>query len=281
MIDLDVLVRSAYALAPLPTSVTRLASIISRTDWSPQEVEDVISLDPALTANLLRLANSAAFGSQRSITSVRQAVVRLGVGSVLSLAVAASVQSRVDRPVPEFGLSPGELWRHSVLAALAAEQIASDCERAVPQDAYTAALLHDLGKLVIARFLAPEIRGLLEKARAEGGLAPIEAESEVLSVHHGEIGGLIAQHWRLPEDIVEGIQYHHDPAQRSGLTAHVTHVANLVAHHVDETAPSDGCVPLDGVRPESCRALGLPHGHLEELAAEVGARADDLLAAYA
>jgi putative nucleotidyltransferase with HDIG domain len=280
MIDLDTLIRSAYALAPLPSSVTRLAAIIAADEWSADEIEEVITLDPALTANLLRLANSAAFGSRGTITSVRHAVVRLGVGSVLSLAVAASVQSRVDRPVPEYGLSSGELWRHSVISALVAEQARPYCRLRVPPEAYTAALLHDIGKLVVARFLDAETRELLGHAREQGALTRVDAESEVLGVHHGEIGGLVAQHWSLPESIAEGIQHHHAPGRGLSSVCHVVHLANAMAHRIEESEPSDGVGP-DALGRETLEALGLDADDLPSLEQDARPRIDQILAEYA
>ena len=279
MIDLDTLIRSAYALAPLPRSVTRLASIIAGDAWSPDEIEEVVTLDPALTANLLRLANSAAFGSRGTITSVRHAVVRLGVGSVLSLAVASSVQSRVDRPVPEYGLSSGELWRHAVVSALVAEQARPYCRLRIPHESYTAALLHDVGKLVVARFLDEEARGLLRHAREQGSLSPVEAESEVLGVHHGEIGALVAQHWALPETIVEGIQHHHAPERGRSSVGHVVHLANAMAHRIEVTEPSDG-VKLGALDRQTFAALGLEPDDVPGLEQDARPRIDQILAEY-
>lgn len=279
MIDVDTLIRSAYALAPLPSSVTRLAAIIAGDDWSPEEIEEVINLDPALTANLLRLANSAAFGSRRGITSVRQAVVRLGVGSVLSLAVGASVQSRVDRPVPEYGLSSGEMWRHAVVSALVAEHARRYCSAEIPQEAYTAALLHDIGKLIVARFLGTEVRELLRHARERGHLSAVEAESEVVGVHHGEIGGLVAQHWELPESIVHGIQHHHAPEEGPTVVGHVVHLSNALAHRIEATLASDRSA--DGpIASATVEALGLDAERLDDLEDDVRPRIDQVLAEY-
>jgi HD-like signal output (HDOD) protein len=280
MIDLDSLIRSAYALAPLPSSVTRLATIIAADEWSADEIEEVITLDPALTANLLRLANSAAFGSRGTITSVRHAVVRLGVGSVLSLAVAASVQSRIDRPVPEYGLSSGELWRHSVASALVAEQARPYCRLEMPHESYTAALLHDIGKLVVARFLGSETRELLRHAREQGSLSLVDAESEVLGVHHGEIGGLVAQHWDLPESIVEGIQHHHAPDRGRSTVCHVVHLSNAMAHRIEVTTASDDANP-GALGPSSLSALGLDTDDLPSLELDARARIDQILSEYA
>ena len=120
MLDLDSLAQAASNLEPLPASVARLAAAVAVTDPDLNEIIDVIQYDQALTATLLRSANSAASGSLNPVKTVRDAVIRLGTGSVLWLAVQSSARRRLQRAVPEYGLSEGELWRHSVGASLAA-----------------------------------------------------------------------------------------------------------------------------------------------------------------
>jgi HD-like signal output (HDOD) protein len=232
VIDLQALTRSANNLDPLPASVTRLAAIASRDSWNVKEVEEIVSLDQALSLRLLRMANSAASASLMPIVTVRDAVVRMGLGSLLSLATATSVQKKLTGAVPEYGLSEGELWRHSVAAALAAESAPAFCEAELPPETYAAALLHDVGKLVLSRYLEPDILRVLSDAREEGHLSSLRAESELLGVHHGELGGLIAQYWKLPDRLVAGIIHHHTPDQANDLVADVVHVANIAAKHV-------------------------------------------------
>jgi HD-like signal output (HDOD) protein len=232
VIDLQALTRSANNLDPLPASVTRLASIAAKDSWNVKEVEGVVALDQALSFRLLRMANSAASATLMPIGTIRDAVVRLGIGSLLSLAAAGSVQKKLTAAIPEYGMTEGELWRHSVASALAAESAPAFCDVDLPAETYAAALLHDVGKLVLARFLEPEILRVLALAREEGHLSSLRAESELLGVHHGELGGLIAQHWSLPERLVMGIIHHHTPDLANDLVADVVHVANTAAKHV-------------------------------------------------
>ncbi|MDP7340457.1 MAG: HDOD domain-containing protein, partial [Vicinamibacterales bacterium] len=123
MLDQSALVLVARALDPLPASVSRLATPVTRDNWSMKEAEEIISLDQALTVRLLRLANSAAAGSRTQIVTIEDALVRMGIGVVLSMATGSSVQRLTKTGLPEYGLSEGDLWRHSVAAALAAEGV--------------------------------------------------------------------------------------------------------------------------------------------------------------
>ena len=120
MIDLEKLVRAAFEMKPLPASVTRLAAIISNKRSSLDDIIDVITFDPVLTAKVIRAANSVFSAPRVPITTVDRAVVRVGTGAVLALATASSVAQQLNRACPAYGLSEGELWHHSVTAALAA-----------------------------------------------------------------------------------------------------------------------------------------------------------------
>lgn len=278
MIDVKALSVAANHIEALPASVTRLAALMASDRWNLSEVEEVVRLDQALTMRLLRAANSAASASAVPIVSVRDAVVRMGGKSLLSLATAVGVQKRMQQALPEYGLSEGELWRHSVAAALAAESLQAFCRVSVPAEAYTAALLHDVGKLVMARFLDADMLRVLAEGREHGGLSSLLAEAEVLQVHHGELGGLIAQHWSLPERLVTGIIYHHTPEQARDLVADAVHVANVSAKLA---GTGHAATEADlRVSPESLEKMGMRHEDVLELASLVTAKLDKVLAVY-
>ncbi|HEY3380810.1 MAG TPA: HDOD domain-containing protein [Vicinamibacterales bacterium] len=278
MIDLQALTRSANNLEALPASVTRLASIAAKDSWNVREVEEVVSLDQALSFQLLRMANSAASASLMQIVTIRDAVVRLGIGSLLSLATASSVHTKLNTAIPEYGLSEGELWRHSVGTALAAESAAAFCEVTLPPEAYAAALLHDIGKLALSRYLEPEVLKVLALAREQGHLSSMKAETDVLGVHHGELGGLIAQHWNLPDRMVLGITHHHTPDDAGDLVADVVHVANIAAKHV---GAGHWAVEEDkALNPNSLKRLQLTDKGFDAMCKQVAKRLERVLAQY-
>lgn len=211
-LDTQSLVLEANHLAPLPQAAVRLVAILSREDWDVGEVLEVVRLDPILTGKVLGAANSATSGAQAKILDVGEALRRIGPRTAVGLALATGVKGRLSAALPQFGLGEGELWRHSVAALLAAELAGAHFRLGSSTVAVTAALLHDVGKVVMARFLDPETLDYLALARVEGGDTGREAELEILSVTHGELGGLIADHWGMPEEIARAVQYHHDLA---------------------------------------------------------------------
>ncbi len=233
MIDLARLIVQANELAPLPASAVRLAELVGSPECHLDDVAELIAFDQALTVKLLLAANSAASASAVPVGDVREAVSRMGTAQVLALIVAASARPFLQTRVPTYGLGEGALWRHSVAAAAAAETAPSFCQVEVPPETFTAALLHDVGKLVMGRFLSPEILGFIQRAHEVDHLGQLEAESLLLDVHHGELGGLIAQHWKLPPRVVLGITYHHNPEQGLDVICDLTYLANQVAKRIE------------------------------------------------
>jgi HD-like signal output (HDOD) protein len=279
VVDIQALIRSTQQIEPLPSSVTRLAALTSGEHLDLREIERVVGLDQALTLRLLQAANSAASASAMRIGAIREAVTRVGVRRLVSLAAAAGVQKRMGRAVPEYGLSQGALWRHSIAAALAAECAQAFCETPLPPETHVAALLHDVGKLAMAQFLDADVLRLLGAAREQGGLSSLRAESELLLVHHGELGGLIAQHWNLPPRLVTGIIHHHTPDAAGDIIADAVHVANLVAKRA---GTGYSATEQDHqVNPASLSRLGLTATTFDALCAQVSSRLEPMLAMYA
>jgi HD-like signal output (HDOD) protein len=227
-IPLERLTEAANRLEGLPTSLTRLTALIASNDFRLEEVVEVISYDPVLTAGLLRAANSASSGAPREISTIQEAVVRLGASSVSSLAMSAAVGGRFRRAQ----LSPG-LWVHSVAATIACDVVSFRSSVWVP-GAATAALLHDVGKLVLAEALTPNILRRLEMVATAENMTADEAERAVLMVDHGELGAIAARAWELPDVIVGGIANHHHGERAEGALDAAAVLADAIAHSVTE-----------------------------------------------
>ena len=180
--------------------------------------------------------------------------------------------------LPEYGLEEGALWRHSLAAALAAEAAVRVCETEVPPESFTAALLHDIGKLVLVQFLEPDLLRDLQEARAHGVTSSAAAEMEILGAHHGELGGLIAQHWGLPDRLTNAITYHHAPEDGNEVVCDVVYIANQVAKRVD---PGYVATPEDmTVDPRPQERLKLSSSGLDSMCERVSGRLEAAIAQY-
>ena len=285
MVDLDVLLRKARELDPMPDSALRLAVLLAQEDWILEEIVGVIELDPALTGRLLSRANSVLSGSREPISTVRPAVIRLGPGVVLSLALSSVVRREMERSVVAYGLGEGELWRHAVASALAVDQCGSFCRAAPSLGVHAAALLHDVGKLVLDRHVSSDVRSLLERTHNEGeetsgGAMSFEAEGQALGVDHAWLGGEIARAWKLPPEIVGGIAHHHLPDKagedETRTLASFVALADAVAHQIGA-----GCGnQLPGLSKKSIQRLGINRQGFDSLSQATSQRLQRTLELY-
>lgn len=220
------LLRQADALEPLPATATRLVSLLSQTEWMIRDVEEAVRLDLALTARVLRFANSAWTAHLPSVNTIREALMRIGVGTALSLAIAEGVRPKLLRPLPAFDLQPGRLWQHAVACALATEIVTRRSRSPIPPETVTASLLHDVGKIVLDEAMDD---AALRQAWTGGVLSRIDAERQVLGMDHGELGGYVARHWGLSERVAAAITHHHSPSAAQSTICDVVHLSNGIA----------------------------------------------------
>ncbi len=245
MFTRDELIREALELDPLPASSTRLSQIFASEDWSLQDVAKTAALDQVLTGTLLRYVNSAASGSAQKITQVSQAVMRMGPGLVMSVALGQSVSGPMKSDLPAYGMEEGDLFRHSIASAIAIENMRR-LGLKPPPGCFIAALVHDVGKLVVGRKLAT--MGI--KISKDDCARTIETEQ--LGIDHAELGSAIAAAWELPEGVPEAVGGHHAPQEIEDLetrkVATFVAAADEVAHSIDKTEEEVGMNPVATTR---------------------------------
>lgn len=249
----------------------RLISVISATDSSAEEIAQLIVVDPSLAASTLRLANSAFFGAGAKVTSVAEAVMRLGQRELFRLASLAMV-SRWEAGTGGRG-GPGDFCRHAFCTALAAEVLAETTQQVDPQNAYTAGLVCDLGKLAVAHACGPFFPALL--ARCAGGACTWEkAEREILGYTHSEVGARLLRAWNFPPVLVSAAEYcerpSKGPATAHTLLAHL-HAGKFVATSLGAGVPEEGF--LFELDTEFLTEAGFAPAMLEEAMATVLERA--------
>jgi putative nucleotidyltransferase with HDIG domain len=222
---------AATALPSSPALYTRITQVISNPAWAPDQVAEVIECDTAMTAKVLQLANSAFFGIGHTVARVRDAVVYLGVDTIKSLALTAEAFDRLA-PADLEGFSIEEFQSHAMLVGkIAASILPAGREQ---QEAMTAGLLHDIGKLVL---IADDPRRwvTLNRETRERGLPLHEVEREQQGITHAGTGAYLLSLWGLPDGVVEAVAHHHDPGSLPGLALHpvaAVHIANVLAHQL-------------------------------------------------
>ena len=216
------------AFPSMPRAGIKLRALLNKEDVSIDEIEEILRHDPGLAANVLRLANSAFFGLSKKVRSLKQAVMLLGVKRFAQIAVSACINKILDTTVEGYNLSPGEIWFHSIAVSNAAEQIGKNRKLSETDDAFTPGLLHDMGKLVLGKFIKEESKRF--ESLVKEGIPMVIAEQMVFETDHAEIGALILYKWSFPPDIVDAVHWHHNPEQirNSNKLSDIVYLSNLM-----------------------------------------------------
>lgn len=228
-LSLESIVEAVNDLPALPSVVTRVIQLTDDPNSTAQDINNVLNQDQAITARVLRLANSAFYGYTRRINTVTDAVVFMGFKTIRSIVIAASVSDILNQEIAGYALEYGELWKHSQCTAMAARLIARKVKFPTLDLAYTAGLLHDIGKVILNRTMKDAYFEVVEKV-SEGEIPFNQVEDEILGFNHAVVGAKVAAKWNLPDQLVEAIAMHHDPDNATvnpKLTA-IIHMADAI-----------------------------------------------------
>jgi putative nucleotidyltransferase with HDIG domain len=265
-------------LDPLPITAQRLIEAMSTGQVNVLTIKGIIEFDQAIASNVLKLANSALYGGLGGIHGVRDAVMRLGTSTVMNVALDEGLRVlRADAPMYE--LTEDDLWLHGAAASLAVEELARESRGdKIPEFASIAALIHDVGKLVIVRYMKNEVDAFIAHTRCER-ITFVDAERKVLGCEHGEIGGAMARKWNFPPPIIRAIEEHHIvPIREPDPTLDTVMLANLVAKTVGTGLGAEGMnFEIDLQAP---RRLGIDNFAFDRVALRTSLRLSSLKRAY-
>lgn len=265
---LEQVVDAVAEVPALSMTVQRVMDACSDGATDARTVSEMILADQGLTANVLKLANSAYYGLPRRVTTVTDAVVLMGMATVRSLAVSSHTSQLLSRPLPGYAMARGDLWRHSLAAAFVSRRLAAETGAAPVEEAFVAGLLHDLGKVVLSDFLGDAFDELTLTAHRRR--TPLHvAERGMLGFDHADLGARIAAAWRFPAPLVEAIGLHHRPldATVAPALAHTVATADTACLMIAAGAGPES-VPL-AVDPASLDAVGITPERLVVLIAEL------------
>ena len=217
------------SIVHLPATAVKVVQLARDSNVSFSELGKLIQYDPGLSSNILRLANSAVFASPRSISSIPDALVRLGVEQVVELVLASAVSRMAASQVEGYHLRSGQLWEHSISVAVGTQQLARALNIDIPEYAFTAALLHDIGKVALGTFVELDLAAIMDLVYSQH-IPFQEAERETLGIDHAELGAILLAKWGLPAHIIEVTRWHHRPKQASEVLQLVSlvHVADTL-----------------------------------------------------
>ncbi len=197
-------------LPTFPKVVNQALDLLEQPNTTVDELAEVIRYDQAITANVIKITNSAHFGLPQQVTSLDTALALLGQKQIREILMASAALPYLSKPIYGYGLKASDLWAHSIGAAIVAEVVAEYCGNEDPAVLFTAALLHDIGKIVLNLYVGARLEEIALIARQEEITFP-EAEWRVLGGDHAVIAADLLTIWEFPHEIVRAIRCHHDP----------------------------------------------------------------------
>ncbi|HET6976505.1 MAG TPA: response regulator [Pyrinomonadaceae bacterium] len=248
---LELLISEMRSLPSLPSLYVELMEELDTVDPSIKQVANIVSRDPGMTAKILQLVNSAFFGLRRRITSASDAVSLLGLDMTRTLVLSIQIFSEFDS-ARSHGFPIEEVWSHSMGVASLAQAIAKKQTQnaELAQEAFTAGLLHEIGRLILAAKLGEQYKDVLAAAEREQ-ISITDAERKFLGAAHPEVGAYLLGLWGLPDSIVQAVAFHHHPGVNASEKFDV-----VTAVHIAD------CLKSVGVQPDGT-ALDL--SYLEKL----------------
>jgi HD-like signal output (HDOD) protein len=234
-------IKKVDKLIPRPEIALEVLSIANESECNIPALSKIIKQDPSLTANILKLANSAYFGHMKEINSITDIVVRLGLDTVKMLAITSASVGVLKSPQQAYNLEPGFLWNHSYACALLSSIIGRWAKCESISTIYTSALLHDIGKIILNRPLQVESMNRGEESDTKMNI--LELEQLLLHTNHAKVGKELLKKWGLPADISTPVGTHHDlSACGDNLNNKIVYLANHLT----------GSIGIHAASPENC-----------------------------
>jgi putative nucleotidyltransferase with HDIG domain len=215
-------------LPPFPSVIMKVLQLLNDPATSVQAIQDKVLLDPSLTSLFLKVANSALYAVSNEVTTVQYAIRLMGYDTarmILMAYMSKSVYSQGSSLIRSI------LWKHALSSAVFAEKIAAHNRKANLEEAFIAALLHDIGKGVLTKNKPREFDLITEAIFNEGKLS-VDVEQHFLGYTHIEVGFLLMKKWNFPERMIEALVYHHSPLEYGGdnVLVNITSLANKLSH---------------------------------------------------
>ena len=226
----DDIERAFDRLQPVPQAALKIMRLIDQEEYDTRLLASEVRHDQVLSARTLQLANSVMFATRNRIESIDHALMFLGVNLFMKFVVTAAVEAFYSQSESGYSLVRGGLYHHATGTGLVAERLARLTEAAKPGQAYTAGLLHDIGKVVLDQFVAGAAplfyRRLIEEKTSDF----TRAEQAVFGTTHTQVGHRLAQRWSFPDSLAAAIRWHHCPERSQTHTelSHIVFLANLI-----------------------------------------------------
>jgi len=256
-------------LPTLPFVVLQLNRILRDETATIEEINSTIARDSSLTSKVLRLANSSYYGLSYHVDTLTKAIIILGSNTIRNLAVTISLSKLFDNPSASSFDIKG-LWLHSLGCAVTSKAFVSKKKDPVSYEkAFIAAILHDIGKLVIYLNLPDKMDTVIETINKEANLNPSEIERNILGFTHSDVGAYVAEKWHFPRELTDAIKFHHNPetAKDNLELIYAVHAGNEIAKAL--AFGKSTCEKVRNINPSTWKILEITEDDLQTLLLEV------------
>lgn len=241
MTTIQDLLKEIESLEPVPAVANQLLAVVDDPDSSMEDIANVVQYDPVLTASVLKTCNSAFFGLKNPAESVKDAVNLLGLDQIVELVLLKSGSKTLAGSHEGYGLEGGEMWKYSVSSAVIAKQVAIKLGLKNKNTIFTAALVKDIGKILLEKHVAGSLSKITDLVENKG-LSFQEAEKKILGIDHAELGAMIAKMWKFSPKMIKIIRHHHlsDETKIKDKEIAAVYLADCICMMIGTGVGSDG-----------------------------------------
>ncbi len=264
MIQVESLIKEIDHLKPVSSVASKVMALLDDPDSGMSDLVEIIQYEPAITSNVLKLANSAYFGLPGKIKDAKQAIIYLGMAQVIELVLMVCCSGTFNGSHDGYEAAGGDLWKNAVSGAILSNNLSEIQGKGNISVAFTGALLRDIGKIIMDPYVLTDKEKLLDYVHTQGGTF-LSAERRVLGFDHAQIGAMIAKKWNFPSELQCVIRFYHTPfeAKACNVEALIVNLADTICRKMEI-----GCGMDDPFLPEEenvIDSLGLSEGQIENV----------------
>ncbi len=269
-------------LPTLPTVIHQLMELLENPKTSANDIEKVIAHDAPLTANILKVANSAYYGFPQEISELGRAIALLGFNMVKTLALSVGIINNISGTKKQSFFSEKQLWIHSLSVGTGMKILAEKSNRQKDAESlFIVGLLHDIGKMVLSRFFPDHLARVLKNDKKDEGLLFYQKERKTIGIDHGEIGAMLLERWKFPYNITDCVAFHHEenvPEHINGPNVGILRLADAISHELGMGDSANIFPPL--TEEADMIITGINNAVLEEVKQEVDKKRDGINAFF-
>jgi len=242
--DLDYRIKKLKDLTTLSTILTECNNMLKNPNVSASDLAKIIKSDQSISSKVLKLVNSAFYGLSGKVSNISHAIVILGFSTIRNVILSVSVFDFLPKDADLGGFEISKFWEHSTGCAIISKVFAQRLGMKDPEEAFIAGLLHDIGKLAIAKMFRDDFITILKTTHKDKVLI-LDAEREVLGITHPQIGGILSQQWKLPTTLTEAISFHHNGEKKINNVklVSIVHLADIITRGLQIGSGGDQVIP--------------------------------------